>query len=95
MSDSPLPPRRCAHCEPLAPDALAWRCACGGPFEYEWVPRFDPALVQDHLWSQWRYGAMLLPPGVPLRAHISLGEGMTPLTAMMWEGGSSPSSWIF
>ncbi len=78
--------RRCALCTLPAPAPLAWRCACGGAFEYEWEPRFDPSQVQTHLWSQWRYGAMLLPTGIPLRAHTSLGEGMTPLTAIMWEG---------
>ncbi|MDQ4075230.1 MAG: pyridoxal-phosphate dependent enzyme [Chloroflexota bacterium] len=86
MSQVLLPPRRCARCEAPAPDALAWRCACGGPLEYEWTAHFDPSLIQGNLWSQWRYGAMLLPPGVPLRTHTSLGEGMTPLTSLMWEG---------
>lgn len=83
---SPLPERRCAHCDALAPDALAWRCACGGPFEYPWSPRFDPSLIDGRVWSQARYGAMLLPPGVPEGARVSLGEGMTPLLTLDWEG---------
>lgn len=77
----------CALCLMPAIHPLQWRCSCGGALEFPWQPTFDPALIQPNVWSQWRYGAMLVPPEVPLRAHVSLGEGMTPLTSMMWQGG--------
>lgn len=81
-----LPSRYCAHCEASAPDGLAWRCGCGGAFEYEWRARFDPALIRKSVWSVWRYGEMLLPSAVPDWARVSLGEGMTPLVTTDWEG---------
>ena len=81
-----LPPRRCALCDSLASDSLAWRCACGGAYEYDWSPRFDPAQIVQGEWSQWRYRSMLLPPGVPTESPVTLGEGMTPLVSLDFEG---------
>ncbi|HEX8684132.1 MAG TPA: pyridoxal-phosphate dependent enzyme [Ardenticatenaceae bacterium] len=79
-------PRRCALCDSLASDSLAWRCACGGPYEYDWSPRFDPARIEQGEWSQWRYRSMLLPPAVPAESPVTLGEGMTPLVTQDFEG---------
>jgi threonine synthase len=77
--------RRCALCDTIAPNPLVWCCECGGPYEYDWSPTFDPAQIEQGEWSQWRYRSMLLPPGVPADAPVTLGEGMTPLVRMEWE----------
>ncbi len=75
----------CAHCStpPLSP--FAWRCPCGGPFEYQWSPTFDPTQIRQAVWGQWRYANFLLPPGVPVWARTTLGEGMTPVVTFMWD----------
>ena len=83
---APLPPTRCAHCALPPASDLAWRCDCGGPFEYDWRPTFDPARIVQADWSQWRYGHLFMPPGVPAALWTSLGEGMTPLVTLEWQG---------
>ncbi|MCB0078381.1 MAG: pyridoxal-phosphate dependent enzyme [Anaerolineales bacterium] len=85
MNDN-LPPLRCADCDAVTPSEQAWRCACGGPFELAWSPAFDPTQIARDRWSQWRYGAMLMPPNVPQAAWTTLGEGMTPTVELDWSG---------
>jgi threonine synthase len=75
----------CAHCNTPPSSPLAWRCTCGGPYEYTWEPTFDPAQIRAAVWGQWRYANFLLPPGVPVWARTTLGEGMTPIVTLLWE----------
>jgi threonine synthase len=78
--------RYCALCRTVASHHLAWRCSCTGPLEYDWTVRFDPALIDHTIQSQWRYGTMLMPPAIGLDSRVSLGEGLTPLVTIEWEG---------
>lgn len=82
----PAPRRRCARCGQAAAGPLAWRCGCGGAYEYDWQPTFDPARIERGVWSQSRYRALLLPPALQQVPAITLGEGMTPLVRRRWSG---------
>lgn len=75
----------CAHCNTPPASPFAWRCPCGGPYEYPWSPTFDPTQIRQGVWGQWRYANFLLPPGVPVWARTTLGEGMTPVVTLMWD----------
>lgn len=86
MAPVKWPQLRCSLCAAPPASPLAFRCACGGPFEYDWAPRFEPDAIRREIWSQWRYDEALLPPGLPRSARISLGEGMTPLVSAPWDG---------
>lgn len=69
----------CQNCGRPYPDlGTPFRClTCGGLFDYETLPAFDPAQVEPSQPGIWRYrGALQLPENAPV---ISLGEGNTPL----------------
>ena len=69
----------CTTCQTIFPlDTRAWVCEkCGGLLEIVGAPRFDPARIDAHAKSLWRYRALLpLPDGA---LPVSLGEGFTPL----------------
>ncbi|MCA9886334.1 MAG: threonine synthase [Anaerolineae bacterium] len=61
---------------------LDWRCtACHNPIDFAELPAFDANSIDQGDFSLWRYGAML-----PVEKHISLGEGMTPLSKTSIDG---------
>ncbi|MBI3913725.1 MAG: pyridoxal-phosphate dependent enzyme, partial [Chloroflexi bacterium] len=69
----------CSSCSTRYPlDTREWVCAqCGGLFEIENAPRFDPLQINSTDATLWRYRAL-----IPLPANaapVSLGEGFTPL----------------
>lgn len=69
----------CTNCRrPYPEQGLPFRCpTCGGIYDIEALPRFDPAQVEPHLPGIWRYRhTFALPQEAPI---ISLGEGITPL----------------
>lgn len=84
----------CAVCGAEYPlDTRAWTCSralpnghgvCGGLFEIQGAPEFDPARIDSSNSSLWRYRALLpLPPNAQ---PITLGEGWTPLIELDWRG---------
>jgi threonine synthase len=54
-----------------------WRSVSGGLLDLEFVPRFDPEMVQGREPTLWRYREVL--PIQDARNFVSLGEPMTPL----------------
>ncbi len=74
----------CATCGKHYPlNGLDWRCSCGGLFELEPWPVFDPASVDAGDRSHWRYRRLL--PLDPSWEPVTLGEGNTPLLALDWQ----------
>ena len=70
---------RCSNClRPYPVEGLPYKCQhCGGVFEIDAFPIYDPNLVDDSLRSIWRYRHTFgLRDSTP---PISLGEGATPL----------------
>lgn len=74
--------KTCNRSYPL--DTHEWRCSCGGLFELEHWPPFDPDRVDPHQPGLWRYRYLL--PLDPAWQPISLGEGNTPLMTVTWAG---------
>ena len=73
---------RCIQCDqPYPARGLPFRCAsCGGVYDYNGPPNFDPELIERSLPGIWRYQHSFdLFKDAPV---ISLGEGRTPL---IWE----------
>lgn len=62
---------------------LDWRCSCGGLFELDHWPTFDPADIDAADCSQWRYRRLL--PLDPSWEPVTLGEGNTPLLSQDWQ----------
>ena len=62
---------------------MDWRCSCGGLFELDSWPPFDPAAIDAEERSLWRYRRLL--PLHPSWEPVTLGEGNTPLLAMEWQ----------
>ena len=74
---NPVPAIRCTRCQaPYPVTGVPYLCPqCGGVFDYDGPPVFDPQAVEPHLPGMWRYRASFgLPEGAPV---ISLGEGST------------------
>ncbi len=68
----------CARCAArYAPDALRWRCDCGGPLDLAFQPRFDRRRIAGRGPTLWRYREALPLPAEATPIH--LGEGYTPL----------------
>lgn len=75
----------CATCKQRYPfSSLDWRCSCGGLFELDNWPTFDPAQIDTSQPGQWRYRRLL--PVEPAWEPVTLGEGNTPLLAVEWQG---------
>jgi len=73
----------CATCGKHYPlGGLDWRCSCGGLFELERWPVFEPARIDAGDRSLWRYRWLL--PLDPSWEPVTLGEGNTPLLALEW-----------
>ncbi len=73
---------RCTACQqPYPTSGTPFRCpACGGVYDFDAPPDFDPAAVDRHQPGLWCYrSAFDLPANAPL---VSLGEGLTPL---LWD----------
>jgi len=69
----------CTNCKhPYPEQGLPYRCpACGGLFDWDGPPPYDPAQIEPELPGIWRYRHSFgLPSEAPV---ISLGEGRTPL----------------
>jgi threonine synthase len=75
----------CATCKRSYPlDSRDWWCECGGLFEFETQPSFDPGLIDAQDPGLWRYRALL--PLEPTWEQVTLGEGGTPLLEATWDG---------
>jgi threonine synthase len=74
----------CGRSYPL--DTREWRCGCGGLFDLERWPLFDPDRFEPAEPGLWRYRRLL--PLEPDWLPVSLGEGHTPLLPMRWAGQS-------
>jgi threonine synthase len=77
---------RCTNCgQPYPEKGLPFRCLhCGGLFDYDDAPDFDPGKIEKGLPGYWRYRhTFSLFPGAP---DISLGEGNTPLIWDSFQG---------
>jgi threonine synthase len=59
-------------------NTFEWVCTrCNGHLEIQDLPEFDPARIDTHVASLWRYRALLpLPAGAE---PVTMGEGWTPL----------------
>lgn len=70
---------RCVACQKLFPgDGFPYCCPnCGGIFDYDGAPEFDPKKVEKNLPGYWRYQHTFgLFEDAPI---VTLGEGNTPL----------------
>lgn len=61
-----------------------WRCQCGGPFESRQDRPFPRAALGARPPGLWRYWEAFPLPGPEVA--VSLGEGMTPLLPLRWDG---------
>ncbi len=64
--------------------ATQWRCACGSPLDLIFSPQFSKEKILKRGPSLWRYREAL--PIQQDRAILSMGEGMTPLEEMAFDG---------
>ena len=74
-----MPSVRCVDCQTPYPESgLPFRCpVCGGIFDFDGPPEFEPAKVEKDLPGYWRYRhAFSLFENAPM---VTLGEGNTPL----------------
>ena len=68
---------KCGHPEPVTTRKA--HCDCGGLWRLDFTPeKFDPAKIDTHEWSQFRYRRFMALDGERWR-EVSLGEGMTPV----------------
>jgi len=75
----------CTTCNRSYPlDTNEWRCSCGGLFDFEHWPPFDPDRFEPVEPGLWRYRRLL--PLEPDWQPVSLGEGNTPLLPLSWAG---------
>jgi threonine synthase len=81
----------CERCGAVVqPDAVVWRCTCGGPFVLEHA---DIRLPVDSLAQRpatmWRYAeALPFPPGATAPHRLTMGEGWTPIVDIVLDGRS-------
>lgn len=81
-----MPAIRCGRCSFLYPDdGVPFLCpVCGGVFDFDGLPVFDPQEVDESYPGMWRYlHTFGLPRSAPL---VSLGEGNTPLIPVLFAG---------
>lgn len=81
-----MPTIRCMAClQPYPAAGTPFRCpACGGVYDFDGAPEFDPKRVDASLPGLWRYRhAFSFPWHSPA---VSLGEGLTPLLWDVLEG---------
>ncbi|HSR34212.1 MAG TPA: threonine synthase [Anaerolineae bacterium] len=75
----------CTSCGKSYPlDTRNWRCECGGLFDLERWPAFDPGVIDATQPGLWRYWRLL--PIEPGWEPVTLGEGNTPLLPLDWQG---------
>jgi threonine synthase len=80
-----MPDLACAACGRGAAYADGrWRCDCGGPFESRQDRPFPRAALAQRPRGLWRYWEAFPLPGP--EAAVTLGEGMTPLLPLRWDG---------
>lgn len=73
-----MPQIRCTRCSlPFDMKLFHYRCPdCGGIYDFDGPPLFNPSLIQSHLPGIWQYQSTFdLPDNSPV---VSLGEGQTP-----------------
>jgi threonine synthase len=75
----------CAQCgETFSVSEPRWRCACGGPLDLEFSPKFDLKRIGARQATMWRYREAL-----PLESDaniVSFDEGFTPLVPLQLDG---------
>lgn len=74
-----MPAIHCTRCNAAYPETgVPYLCLqCGGIFDFDGPPLFDPNALEPRLPGMWRYRASFgLPESAPM---VSLGEGSTPL----------------
>lgn len=77
-----MPTIRCMDCsQPYPAAGMPFRCpVCGGVFDFDGAPIFDPARIDASQPGLWRFrSAFSFPESAPI---VSLGEGLTPL---LWD----------
>ncbi|MBS3917630.1 MAG: threonine synthase [Deltaproteobacteria bacterium] len=65
-------------------NATRWRCDCGSPLDLEFMPEFFTEKIVKRGPSLWRYRE-----AIPIRKDqsiLSMGEGLTPLEEMEFDG---------
>lgn len=65
-------------------DLLRWRCDCGSPLDLEFTPKFSIRAIIKRGPGLWRYREAL--PIKQDRLILSMGEGLTPLEEMAFDG---------
>ena len=70
----------CTRCERQVETSVHQpACECGGLFELvDNIPAWDPALIDQREWNQFRYRAFMNLEGDAWRS-VTMGEGMTPI----------------
>ena len=70
----------CTKCGKRTPvTTMQPTCECGGLFELDFTPEaWDPELIDDKEWSQFRYRRFMALEGDAWR-DVTLGEGRTPI----------------
>ncbi|MCW2783073.1 MAG: hypothetical protein JWR35_3522 [Marmoricola sp.] len=75
----------CSSCSTVySANELIWRCSCGGHLDVGRAPGLAPDEIDTGRRGLWRYNKVLESP--PEGPSITLGEGMTPLVPVSWEG---------
>lgn len=76
---------QCIQCNTTYPaDTQAWTCSCGGLFDLVFEGRWDTSAFHKRPPGMWRY-LEALPVGDP-RAIVRVGERMTPLATVRFQG---------
>ncbi|MDI9388780.1 MAG: threonine synthase [Synergistota bacterium] len=75
----------CSRCSQIVEESsLAWRCSCGGAFEWSSPEPLRRAAIRRDEAGMWRYVSSL--PVTSHSSRISMGEGGTPLVQAEWNG---------
>jgi threonine synthase len=75
----------CPQCNSIYPvEATRWRCDCGSCLDLQFEPTFDIKKILKRETTLWRYREAI--PVTQDRSILTMGEGVTPLESMEWDG---------
>jgi threonine synthase len=75
----------CSQCHTkFSLDEKIWRCECGGYLDIDFQAGFSITRIEQRRLTMWRYREAL--PIVDDRVVMTLDEGFTPLTPMLFDG---------